>query len=209
MTLRPAQGTLDVLDPVEIAGAVFGLVYVLLAIRESAWCWPIGIANAALFLVVCVHARLYGGAGLQAVYLVVSFYGWYEWLHGGQGHGRLPVSRTPRGWAAGLALAGLAGTFGFGLLLEYRTDAALPFPDAAATSFSLVAQWMATRKWLENWLVWLVVDVGYVAICVSQRLYAMAALYAVFLVLAVLGYKEWRTSVAQREAGVELQRDTA
>jgi nicotinamide mononucleotide transporter len=188
---------------------VFGLVYVLLAIRESAWCWPVGIANAALFLVVCAHARLYGGAGLQAVYLVVSVYGWYEWRHGGEQHGRLSVSRTPARWAAGLALAGLVGTLGLGLVLKYRTDAALPFPDAATTAFSLAAQWMTTRKWLENWLVWIVVDVAYVGICASQHLYAMAALYAVFLVLAVLGYKEWRASCAQREAGVDQEPDTA
>jgi nicotinamide mononucleotide transporter len=182
---------------------------VLLAIRESTWCWPVGIANAALFLVVCVHARLYGGAGLQAVYLVVSFYGWYEWLHGGEQQGRLFVSRTPARWAAGLALAGLVTTLGLGLVLKYRTDAALPFPDAATTAFSLAAQWMTTRKWLENWLVWIVVDVAYVGICASQHLYAMASLYAVFLVLAVLGYKEWRASLAQREAGVGLQQDSA
>ena len=191
------------LDPVETTGAVLGFLYVLLAIRENAWCWPIGIANAALFLVVCGRARLYGAAGLQIVYLLVSFYGWYEWLHGGAQHGRLSVSRTPARWAAGLAVASAAGTLGLGLLLQH-TDAALPFPDAAATALSLAAQWMATRKWLENWLVWMVVNVTNVGICLSQHLYAMALLYAAFLVLAVLGYKEWRTSAAL-EAGVELR----
>lgn len=179
---------------------MFGFVYVLLAIRENAWCWPIGIANAALFLVVYGHARLYGAAALQVVYLVVSFYGWYEWLHGGEAHGRLRVSRTPGRWAVALAAAGLAATLVFGLFLKYRTDAALPFPDAATTAFSLVAQWMATRKWLGNWLVWIVVDVGYVAICLSQRLYPMSALYALFLVLAVFGHREWRASLAQPAA---------
>jgi nicotinamide mononucleotide transporter len=185
------------MDSLEIAGALFGFAYVVLAIRESPWCWPVGIANAALFLVVCAHARLYGAAGLQAVYLVVSFYGWYEWLHGGEGHGRLSVSPTPPGWMAFLLAAGSAFTIGFGLFLQHRTDAALPFPDAATTGFSLVAQWMATRKWLENWLLWIVVDAAYVAICVSQRLFPMAALYAVFLVMAVVGHREWRASAAR------------
>lgn len=188
---------------------MFGLVYVVLAIRESAWCWPAGIANAALFLVAYTQARLYGGAGLQVVYLVVSFYGWYAWLHGGEDHGRLPVSRSPVLWLGLLAAAGAAATLGFGLFLKYRTDAALPFPDAATTSFSLVAQWMATRKWLENWIVWIVVDAAYVVVCLSQRLYPMSALYAVFLVLAVLGYREWRASYERREAAPALQRETA
>ncbi len=155
------------------------------------------------------QARLYGGAALQIVYLVVSFYGWYQWLHGGEGHGRLSVSRTPVSWLAGLTLAGLVATLALGLFLRFRTDEALPFPDAATTSFSLVAQWMATRKWLENWIVWIVVDLGYVAVCLSQRLYPMGALYAVFLVLAVLGYREWRASLARRDTAPALQRETA
>jgi nicotinamide mononucleotide transporter len=79
---------------------------VVLAIRESPWCWPFGIANASLFLIVFTHARIYGAAGLQAVYVVVSFYGWYEWLRGGPGQGRLKVSLTPRWWRVGLGVAG-------------------------------------------------------------------------------------------------------
>jgi nicotinamide mononucleotide transporter len=90
----------------------------------------------------------------------------------------------------------------YGLFLKHRTDAALPFPDAATTAFSLVGQWMATRKWLENWLVWIFVDAVYVAMYVSQRLYPTAGLYAAFLVLATLGYREWRSSMrAHRGAG--------
>jgi nicotinamide mononucleotide transporter len=168
---------------------------VFLAIREIPWCWPIGIANAVLFLIVYANARIYGAAGLQAVYVVVSIYGWYEWLHGGTGHGRLAVSRTPGLWGAGLTVFGVAASLALGFVLKHRTDDALPFADAAVTAFSLVAQWMATRKWLENWLVWIVLNVANVAICVSQRLYPMSALYAVFLVLAVVGYRGWRASM--------------
>jgi nicotinamide mononucleotide transporter len=168
---------------------------VLLAIREVPWCWPIGIANAVLFLIVYVNARIYGAAGLQAVYVVVSIYGWYEWLHGGAGHGRLAVSRTPVRWAVALAVLGVAGSLALGVVLKHRTDDPLPSADAAVTVFSLVAQWMATRKWLENWLVWMVLNVANVAICVSQRLYPMSALYAFFLVLAFFGYREWRRSL--------------
>jgi nicotinamide mononucleotide transporter len=168
---------------------------VLLAIRQIPWCWPIGIANAVLFLIVYANARIYGAAGLQAVYVVVSVYGWYEWLHGGADHGRLAVSRAPARWAAVLAVLGVAASLALGLVLEQRTDDALPFPDAAVTVFSLVAQWMATRKWLENWLLWMVLNVSNVAICVSQGLYPMSGLYAFFLVLAVLGFREWRRSM--------------
>lgn len=188
------------LNPLEAAALVFGILYVVLAIRESPWCWPFGIANVGLLLFVYAHARLYGSAALQAVYVALSVYGWYEWLHGGEGRGALVVSRTPRRWAAPLGLAGLLGTIALGLLLRHRTDAALPFTDAATTAFSLVAQWMTTRKWLESWLVWIAVDAVYVAMLSSQGLFGAAGLYFAFLVFAFVGFREWRTSMAVRQA---------
>jgi nicotinamide mononucleotide transporter len=179
----------------ELAGVVFGLLYVWLAIRENVWCWPAGLANAALFLVVFFHARVYGAAALQGVYVVLSIYGWRQWLRGGEQHGRLSVSHTPVRWAIGLgAFASVAAVL-LALYLKYRTDAALPLSDAATTAASLAAQWMTTRKWLESWLVWIAVNAVYVAMYVSQRLHPTAVLYAVFLVMAVLGYREWRTSM--------------
>jgi nicotinamide mononucleotide transporter len=151
--------------------------------------------NVSLFAVVFFHARLYGAMALQLVYVALSFYGWYEWLHGGEGEGRLAVSRTPAGWVAGLALGGAAFTLALGVFLKLRTDEALPFWDAGTTAFSLVGQWMTTRKWIENWLVWIVVDVVYVGMYLSQRLYPTTLLYAVFLVIAMFGLAEWRRSM--------------
>jgi nicotinamide mononucleotide transporter len=184
----------------EIAGTVLGVAYVLLAIRENAWCWPIGIGNALLFLLVTAASRLYGQAALQAVYVVVSVYGWYEWRHGGEGRTALPVSRTPRGWAAGLAAAWLAATLGGGLVLKHHMADPVPFVDAGTTALSLVAQWMATRKWLENWLVWMAVNVASVPMFLSQQRFAMAAFYALLLFMAVFGYREWRLSMTGARA---------
>jgi nicotinamide mononucleotide transporter len=185
----------------EIAGTVLGVAYVVLAIRENPWCWPIGIGNALLFLAVTASSRLFGQAALQAVYVVVSVYGWYEWLHGGEGKAALAVSRTPRPWLAGLAAAWVAATVGGGLVLEHRMDDPLPFVDAGTTALSLVAQWMATRKWLENWLVWMAVNLACVPMFLSQRRFAMAAFYAVLLVMAVFGYREWRRSMTAHGRG--------
>ena len=180
---------------VELAGVVFGLAYVWLAIRENVCCWPAGIANAALFLVVFFHARLYGAAALQLVYLALSVYGWRQWLRGGEQQGRLAVSRTPLAWAIGLGVGASVVAVLLAIYLRQRTADALPWSDAVTTAASLAAQWMTTRKWLENWLVWIAVNAVYVAMYVSQRLHATAVLYAVFLVMAVLGYREWRSSM--------------
>ena len=186
------------MDPHTLAEAlavVFNLAYVVLAIFESVGCWFAGFLGAGLTLVVFLHARLYGATALQVVYMALMAYGWYEWRHGGAKGGELAVSRTPGRWRLGLGAAGLAFAAGLGLLLEHGTDAALPFWDAGTTSLSLVAQFMTTRKWIESWLVWIVVDVAYTGMLISQELGLMAALYLGYLVLAVLGYLKWRRSL--------------
>jgi len=178
----------------ETAGAVLGVAYVILVIRQTVACWPVGIASAALYMFVFFHARLYGQVALQGVYIALMVYGWREWLHGGASGGQLAVSRLPSAFRLPVLAAGVVATVAFGLALARTTDAALPYWDAGTLSFSLLAQWMTARKWIENWLVWIAVDVVYVGMYASQELYPTVLLYVAFLVLAVLGYREWRAS---------------
>ena len=185
------------MNPYEVAGVAFGVVAVWLTVRENVWCWPIGIVNVVLSAIVFLQAKLYADVGLQVVYVALCFYGWYAWLHGGADKGALAVSRTPGLAAGGLAAAGVAFAAGLGSLLLRHTDAALPFWDASTASFSLVAQWMQTRKWIENWLVWIAVDAVYVGMYVVKGLFLMAGLYAIFLALAVAGFLAWRRSLAR------------
>jgi nicotinamide mononucleotide transporter len=185
----------------EALAVVFNLAYVVLAVLQSVWCWPAGLVGAGLSLVVFLQARLYAATALQGVYVALMVYGWHQWRHGGEKGGALAVSWTPRRWRLGLAAAGLAFSAALGLLLWHRTDAALPFWDAGTTSFSLVAQFMTTRKWLESWLVWIGVDVVYVGMLLSQELYLMTVLYSAYLVLAVLGFIKWRRSFQGEPAG--------
>jgi nicotinamide mononucleotide transporter len=184
-------------DIVEALAVALNVAYVVLAIFESVLCWVAGLFGALLTLVVFLHARLYANAALQVVYMALMVYGWYEWGRGGEQGGELAVSGTPRRWVLWLGGAGIALAAGLGLFLRRGTDAALPFLDAGTTSFSLVAQFMTTRKWIECWLVWIAVDVVYTGMMVSQRLHMMAALYAGYVVLAVLGYLRWRRSRAE------------
>lgn len=179
----------------EIVAALFGAVSVYLSVRENIWSWPTAIVNVFLYIFVFFEAKLYADMGLQVVYLVLSFYGWYQWLYGGKGRTALTVSRTPRTLALVFFAAGCTFAVVLGFALRAGTDAALPFWDASTTSFSLLAQWMMTRKLLENWLIWIAVDVVYVGMYINKMLYPTAALYAVFLVLAVLGYFQWKKSL--------------
>ena len=182
----------------EVLAVITGIISVYLSTRENIRSWPTALVNVALYFVVFYETKLYADMGLQAVYFALSLYGWYEWLYGGENRTELHVSRTPRALGVRLAIIGIACAAILGTLLARFTDAALPYIDSATTSTSLVAQWMMTRKILENWAVWVAVDVVYIAMFIFKQLYLTAGLYAVFLVLAVMGYVQWKRSLAER-----------
>src|SRR5436305_3029023 len=132
--------------------------------------------------------------GLQVVYLVLSIYGWYEWLYGGRDRTKLTVSRaTMREWALTLPVA-LVFWFALARYTATLPGVALPYVDSCLTTVSLVAQWMMTRKILENWILWIVADIAYVTMYLYKKLPVTAALYALFLVLAVIGLRAWLRS---------------
>lgn len=180
----------------EAVAVVFGLAYVVLSIRQSVWCWPAGLVNVSLFLVLFYQARLYADMGLQGVYIVLSLYGWWHWLYGGPGRQEAPVTRTPRGEALLLAALTAGGTLALGTALGRLTDADLPYWDSLTTCLSLAGQWLTARKRLENWLVWIVADALYVGIFFYKGLYLTLGQYAVFLVLAVAGYVAWKRTLS-------------
>ena len=171
------------------------LLAVYLTTRQIIWCWPLALVSVALYAVVFYDARLYADMGLQGLYFGLAVYGWWAWLHGGKGHGELEVSRSSGRTRAVLVTLAAIGGVVLGQTLSRFTDASLPFMDSMLTSFSIVAQWMQTRKLLECWLVWLAVDVCYVGMFAYKELYLTAGLYSVFLVLAAMGFAEWRHSM--------------
>ena len=192
---------LAIANRIEILAVVFGIASVYLSTREHIWSWPTALVNVSLYFVVFLEAKLYADMGLQVVYFALSLYGWYEWLYGGEHRTELHVSRVTRPLAVRLALIGVASAVIIGTLLARFTDAAIPYLDSATTSTSLVAQWMMTRKILENWAVWVAVDVVYIGMFLFKELYLTAGLYAVFLVLAVMGFRQWKRSFVERETG--------
>lgn len=179
------------LEPIAVA---FGIVSVYLSVKEKIWSWPTAIVNVLLYFLIFREQRLYADMGLQLVYAVISAYGWYHWLFGGAQHTRLKVSRTPRLERTLLPVLGVAFALTLGTLLHRYTDAALPYVDSTLTAGSLCAQWMMSRKYLENWGLWVILDVAYVALFLSRGLHLTAFLYAVFLVLAARGHVEWLRS---------------
>ncbi|GAB16617.1 putative PnuC family transporter [Gordonia effusa NBRC 100432] len=182
----------------EIVGFGTGAACVLLASYRKIWTFPVGIVNNLVFIVLFVSTGIYANAGLQVVYLALGLHGWRNW-HAQQGQPEF-VLRMPRAAIPALVGAGVAATTALTWLLSAHTDSTVPFVDAATTSVSLVAQYMLNRRWLECWIVWIVVDIAYVALYFSVGLPITAALYVLFIGLCVQGMLSWRMHRRQTDA---------
>ena len=182
----------------EILGFVTGAASVWLAVRESVWNWPVGIANNVFFLILFWKAKLYADAVLQIVYIVISIFGWWNWLRGGAGHTELPISRSTARTGVLLGVGTVAATALFATILRRFTDSAAPLGDSVTTALSLTAQYMLSRKLLENWWMWMTADVIYIALYCYKSLFLTSVLYLVFLAMCIAGYDRWKKSVALR-----------
>jgi nicotinamide mononucleotide transporter len=183
----------------ELLGAVLGLWMVLCNLRVHPLAWPLAIASSLLYLLVFWEARLYGDASLQVLFIAVALWGWWQWLRGRQADGgALAVHHlSPRGRFA--ALLGLAALWpAIGLLLRHGTDTDVPWWDAFPTAGSVIATILLGRKCVENWPAWIVVNLVAVGLFAYKALWLTVGLYALFALLAVVGWRTW----ARRAAGL-------
>jgi len=178
----------------ESVAVLTGILCVWFNIRQNIWTWPVAIISSLLFAVVFFETRLYTTMLLQGLFVGISIYGWRAWLTGGPEGGTLMVTRLRPVVGLILLLLTLMGTTGFALLLEYLTGSPYPLTEALTTTLSVIASWMAARKILESWLVWIVADAIYVGLYIATELYPTLLLYALYLGLATTGYIAWRTS---------------
>jgi nicotinamide mononucleotide transporter len=182
--------------PLELLSFVLSIATVMLNIRRNHWAWLFAILSSAMYGVVFFGARLYGDAGLQAVFIAASIWGWAQWRRGGDA-GPLVVTRLDRrGWIASI----VGWALGFVLLwafLSRFTDTDVPGLDGFLTAGSLLGTLLTARKKVENWHTWIVVDIVYVGLYIHKHLYLTALLYALFVVLAALGLRTWRRAARE------------
>lgn len=180
------------MNPIELLGAALSAWAVWLTARRRPWCWPVGFASVLVYAGIFVDAKLYSDALLQGAFAGLIVYGWVRWLRHLDSEGRVTVAPLPlRALLAQLLLGALVALL-LGYAMHRFTDAALPWLDAALTAFSLVAQWWQGRRHLAAWWLWIVVDVIYVGEYAYKQLLITAVLYAGFVVLALIGLRDWR-----------------
>ncbi|HKE46137.1 MAG TPA: nicotinamide riboside transporter PnuC [Steroidobacteraceae bacterium] len=192
--MQALLGELQAWSPIELAAAILALLYLVLAARQNAWCWPCALVSTAIYLWLFFERALYQQALLQLFYIAMAVYGWWHW-RGAASEGALRVSRWTLQQHATAAAVVITLTLSTGWIEARVTSAPLPYLDAFTTWGSVVTTWMVARKVLENWLYWLVVDSAMVYLSYRSGLPATAVLFVIYLGIVIAGFFAWRRSL--------------
>lgn len=182
----------------ELIGFLLGFLYLWLELRASIYLWIVGAIMPAVYAYVYFEAGLYADCGIQIYYILAAVYGAWAWIfRKGKDAAEVPITQTPRRFYAPLVAVAVLCFGLLSFLLVRFTDSTVPFSDAFTTALSIVAMWMLSRKYLEQWLVWGGVDLLYVVLYVYKDLHFTALLYAVYAVIAIYGYFKWKREVSK------------
>ena len=181
---------------IELIAVAFGLICVWCMKKESILAFPFGIVNVLIYVYIFFVARLYANAAINAFFFVMSAYGWYNWTRKDHNDSTIRITRcSPRE----LVLNGVAAVIFFfiiRLVLVRYTTSPIPSWDAITTAVYMVAQWMLSRKKIENWILWIAADSVMIGLCAWEGLWFSSFQYLVFTIIAILGYREWKTKLA-------------
>ena len=188
------------MDPVELAGFVLSLAMVYCNIKEIHWGWPLAILSSALYGLVFWNSQLYGEASLQVMFILTALWGWHQWRKGTQSVNPdvqtvspLKISQLNSIELKQAATATLLAWPVMAYFLNRYTDSDVAIWDALVTTLSLLGQYLLAKKKIENWWVWLVVNIITVGLMLVKSLWLTALLYVLFAILSYIGLKAWRT----------------
>lgn len=189
------------MDYLEIIGTAIGLIYLFLEYKASVWLWVAGIVMPVVYMFVYYDAGLYADMGISIYYLLASVYGLVCWWKGkgnsGSDKGNTDndagegITKLPRNLIPGLILAVVLLEVVIGSILMEFTDSTVPWADGLTTALCIVAMWMLAKKYVEQWLLWILADIGCSMLYIYKDLYFTAGLYALYAAIAVAGYRKW------------------
>lgn len=182
---------------------LFNILYVVLAVKENRWCWVFGFVGVSLLLVLYLDARLYSDVLLQVFYLVMSVYGWISWSGKTEGNG-IPIVSNGLVNHLYYLITGIIGTFLLGFIFSHL-QAAVPYIDAFTSAFAVIATFLVARKILENWIYWIVIDTVCVVVYVTRDLPLIALLFAIYTILAIIGFIHWLKKFRQQNQKLSIQ----
>ena len=178
----------------ELIGTFIGLIYLWLEYRASIYLWIVSIIMPAIYIFIYYEAGLYADFGINIYYLGAAVYGWLIWKYGNKTKEQkeLPITSMPkRNWLK-LFIVFIIAQFVIAWALINFTDSNVPWWDAFTTALSIIGMWMLARKYLEQWWIWIVVDIVCVGLYMYKELYFTSGLYALYAIIAISGWWNWK-----------------
>ena len=180
----------------QIVGTLLGLLYLWLEYKANIWVWIVGAIMPMVHGMLYLQSGIYADAAMQLYYVAAGIYGLFVWLRGEKrSEKRVDIQHTPKQWIFSLVAVCVVLHISLYFLLTEFTDSRVPLFDSMSTALSIVAMWMLSRKLVEQWLVWLVVDMISVGLYLYKGIPITAMLYMLYCALAVAGYMRWRKQV--------------
>lgn len=193
----------EIVSYLEALAALFGVANILLIVRRSVWNFPAALVMVALTGVVLWDAQLYSDAGLQAFFFIVNILGWVLWARNKGDAGEIIVRRMRHSGQIMAIVLAMAATYGWGWFMALNTNATNPWWDASVAMLSVAAQILMTRRFIDNWHWWIVVNILSIGLYWQKQLFWFTGLYVIFLGMAVWGLIEWRRAEARQQCGRE------
>ena len=191
------------MSPWEMTAVLCAIAYLLLAVKENVWCWFFAFVSTAIYTVLFWDVSLLMESALNVYYMAMAVYGWYQWTHGGtNGEPHELEIRPLNGVQHGLIIGSTALlTAVSGYLLSEHSDAAWPYIDSFTTWASVITTYLVARKYLQNWLYWIVIDAVSIPLYIDRDLHLTALLFVIYIVIAVFGYRSWLQHYRNTGAG--------
>jgi len=194
--LQTISHTAHAMSPWELAAVICAIAYLVLAVRENVWCWLFAFISTAIYTVLFRDVSLLMDSALNVYYMAMAVFGWYQWTHGSTGPDGEPHTLAIRTMSIrqhGLIIVAITLLSGIsGYLLSEHSGAAWPYVDSFTTWSSVITTYLVTRKYLQNWLYWIVIDIVSVPLYIDRGLTLTALLFVIYIVIAVIGYVKWR-----------------
>lgn len=182
----------------EAVAVVFGILSVWFARKENIWVYPTGIVNVLIYVYLCLFAGLYADMAINGFYFVMSVYGWYNWSRRDASMHHVPISGlSVSQWLLYILLTGIFFGIIYYVLTRY-TNSTVPIFDSFTTSLFIIGMWLMAIKKIENWIFWILGDLLVIPMFAIKGLAFTSIQYIVFLVLAVMGYIEWRRRLSAK-----------
>ncbi len=188
-------------SPLEWLGVVTGTLCVWLAAKNNILNWPLAIISVICYIFIFKESKLYADMGLQFYFFIMNIYGWYFWTKKDTPSQKAKI-RSITLAEIGLSVLGIGlFTYIIGTFLYQKTDAHFPFIDSFCVACSLIAQLFLARKIIQNWLIWILVDLIYILVYFSKDLYATGLMYTLYIIIATIGYLDWKKLYLQQVKG--------